>query len=91
MRTLLPLDDETIKKTAQKTRKVLVVTEANKTAGMSAEIFTRVAELVPEVEKVIRVAGKDVIIGCSPVLEKASIPSEEIFEAAMRLVAFRGF
>ena len=87
LRTLLPLDDETIKKTAQKTGKVLVVTEANKTAGMSAEIFARVVELVPKVEKIARVAGKDVIIGCSPVLEKASIPSEEeIFEAVMRLV-----
>jgi len=90
LRTLRPLDDVALKKTAEKTKRVLIVTEANKTAGMSAEIFARVIELVPNVQRVSRIAGKDVIIGCSPVLEKASIPSEEeIFQAAIEVVQGR--
>lgn len=86
LRSLRPMDDEAIKKTAEKTGRVLVVTEANKTAGTSAEIFARVTELVPKA-RVARIAGKDVVIGCSPVLEKSSIPSEEeIIEAAKKLL-----
>lgn len=87
LRSLRPIDDEAIKKSGEKTRRVLVVTEANKTMGMSAEILARVVELVPNA-RVARLAGKDVVIGCSPILERSSIPSEEeIIEAAKKLLA----
>ena len=87
LRSINPIDNETIKNSVSKTQRALVVTEANKTAGMSAEIFSRVIELVPNIKKVARLAGKDTIIGCSPVLEKASIPSiEEIKKAVLELL-----
>ena len=54
---------------------------------MSAELFARVVELVPNVKRVSRLAGKDVVIGCSPILEKASVPSvEEIKKTVMELL-----
>lgn len=87
LRSLRPIDDEAIKKSGEKTGRVLVVTEANKTVGMSAEILARVVELLPGA-RMARLAGKDVVIGCSPILERSSIPSEEeIIEAAMKLLA----
>ena len=75
LRTVKPLDEEAIQKTAEKTKRVLIVTEANRTCGMSAELSARVHELVPDVKKVVRLAGKDVILACSPGLEKFSVPS----------------
>ena len=87
LRSIAPIDDRSIKNSISKTQRALIVTEANKTAGMSAEIFSRVIELVPSVKKVARLAGKDTVIACSPILEKASVPSvEEVKEAIMDLV-----
>lgn len=84
LRSLRPIDDDAIRNSVQKTKHVLIVTEANKTLGMSAEIFTRVVELVPDVKKIGRLAGKDTIIGCSPVLENASIPTVEEIKETIR-------
>lgn len=87
LRSINPIDDEQIKNSVSKTQRALVVTESNKTAGMSAELFARVVELVPNVKRVSRLAGKDVVIGCSPILEKASVPSvEEIKKTVMELL-----
>ena len=87
LRSIAPIDDRSIKNSISKTQRALIVTEANKTAGMSAEIFSRVIELVPSVKKVARLAGKDTVIACSPILEKTSVPSvEEVKEAIMDLV-----
>ncbi len=83
IRTLRPLDELTIKRSLEKTKKVLIVTESNKTAGMSAELFTRSFELVPDLEQAVRLAGKDTIIACSPELEKYSVPSVEEIEIAL--------
>jgi pyruvate/2-oxoglutarate/acetoin dehydrogenase E1 component len=83
LRSIRPLDEEAIRKTAEKTKRVLIVTEANKTCGMSAELFAKVHELVPSVQKVARLAGKDAILACSPVLESFSVPSVEEIKLAM--------
>lgn len=88
IRTLRPLDELTIKRSLEKTKKVLIVTESNKTAGMSAELFARSFELVPNLKQAVRLAGKDTIIACSPELEKFSVPSVEEIEIALcRLAA----
>ncbi|HDN58923.1 MAG TPA: alpha-ketoacid dehydrogenase subunit beta [Candidatus Marinimicrobia bacterium] len=84
LRSLRPIDDDAIRNSVQKTKHVLIVTEANKTLGMSAEIFTRVVELVPDIKEIRRLAGKDTIIGCSPVLENASIPTVEEIKETIR-------
>ena len=82
LRTIRPLDEETMRKSLQKTGRAVIVTESNKTVGMSAELFARTYELVPDITRVLRIAGKDVILACSPVLEKYSVPSvDEIKEA----------
>ncbi|MGA2478549.1 MAG: alpha-ketoacid dehydrogenase subunit beta [Spirochaetia bacterium] len=88
MRTLRPLDETTLRASLQKTRRVVIVTESNKTAGASAELFARAYELVPDMKAVTRVAGKDTIIACSPGLEQYSVPSvEEIKEAIVAAAA----
>lgn len=88
LRTLRPLDDEAIKTSLMKTGKVLIVTESNKTAGMSAELFAKSYELAPTLKQARRLAGKDVIMACSPQLEQYSIPSvEEIQTAVLELAA----
>ncbi|GAK55617.1 transketolase central region [Candidatus Vecturithrix granuli] len=83
LRSLRPFDEETIKISLMKTGKVLIVTESNKTAGMSAELFAKSWELVPSLKQVRRLAGKDVIMACSPQLEQYSIPSVEEIQAAV--------
>ena len=88
LRTLRPLDEETIKISSAKTGKVLIVTESNKTAGMSAELFAKSCELVPNLTKVMRLAGKDTILACSPELEQYSVPSvDEIKDALLAMAA----
>jgi pyruvate/2-oxoglutarate/acetoin dehydrogenase E1 component len=87
LRTLRPLDEETIQTSLNTTGKALIVTEANKTAGMSAELFAKSYELVPDLKKVVRLAGKDTILACSPKLEQYSVPSiDEIKETLGMLV-----
>ena len=83
LRTLRPLDEEAVKKSVEKSGHALIVTESNKTAGMSAELFAKVYELVPEVKKVIRLAGKDTVIACSPELERYSVPSIDEIKGAI--------
>jgi pyruvate/2-oxoglutarate/acetoin dehydrogenase E1 component len=86
IRTLRPLDEETIRTSLEKTRRAVIVTESNKTAGVSAELFARAYELVPDIAAVIRVAGKDAIIACSPGLERYSVPSVDEISAAIAAV-----
>ena len=87
LRTLSPLDMDSVSASVKKTGRAVVVTESHRTAGMSAEIAARITEanwddLAAPVE---RVAAKDVPIPATR-LEKLSIPSvEEIVEAAKRL------
>ena len=83
LRTLRPFDEDTIKTSIVKTGRVLIVTESNKTAGMSAELFAKSWELAPGLKRVKRLAGKDVIMACSPQLEQYSIPSVEEIQAAL--------
>lgn len=83
LRTLRPLDKDTIRTSIGKTRKVLIVTESNKTAGMSAELFAKSYELESNLEKVVRLAGKDTILACSPKLEQYSVPSVDEIKNAL--------
>ena len=90
LRSLKPMDEEAMQVTAEKTRHALIVTEANKTCGMSAELYAKVHELVPNIKKVVRLAGKDVILACSPVLENFSVPSvDEIKSGISSTLALR--
>ena len=62
MRTLLPIDKETILESVKKTGKAVIVHEANKTGGVGGEIAAIIAEEAFEYldAPVTRVAGPDI-------------------------------
>ena len=89
IRTLNPLDDETIFASVARTGRAMVVSEAPMTGGFAAEISARISERCFEhlEEPVIRVAGEDIPIPLSPLLERAAVPSaQSIAEAGLWLV-----
>ena len=89
LRTLYPLDTETINSSVKKTGRALVVTEDCLTAGVSAELSARIMEGAFEFleEPVLRLAGEDIPIPVSPSLEKEAVPSvDRIFSTAKLLL-----
>ena len=87
LRTLSPMDMDAVSESVRKTTHAMVVTEAHKTAGMSAEISARISESnwTDLTSPVVRIAAKDVPIPATH-LEKLSIPSvQEIVDAAKTL------
>ncbi|MEW5815636.1 MAG: transketolase C-terminal domain-containing protein, partial [Spirochaetota bacterium] len=88
LRSLNPLDIETIVQSAKKTGRVAVVTEAHKRLGMSAEISAIVNEHVFSELKapVLRIAAKDVPVPATT-LEKYTVPNvDNIIDGIRRLV-----
>lgn len=88
LRTLSPLDVETVAASVKKTGRAVAVSEAHNTAGMAAEIAARITEVAfaDLTSPVLRIAAKDVPVPATH-LEKVSIPSpEEIFEKTRNLV-----
>lgn len=77
LRSLLPLDKETIVQSISKTGRLVVVEEDTKTLGWGAEVAAFVCEEASNLLKspVRRVATRDVPIPFSPKLEKAVLPS----------------
>jgi pyruvate/2-oxoglutarate/acetoin dehydrogenase E1 component len=84
------LDKETIKASAAKTGRLVVVDEACQTCGTAAEIISFVVE-----DEMIfdhlkshpkRVCGLDVPIPFSPPLELSALPNKEKLVAAIRKV-----
>lgn len=63
LRTLLPLDIDTIVASIQKTNRAIVVQEAQKTSGAAAEIITQINEkaILHLEAPVLRVAGPDTV------------------------------
>jgi 2-oxoisovalerate dehydrogenase E1 component beta subunit len=89
LRTLAPLDREAIARSVQKTSKVLIVHEDNKTGGVGAEIAAIIAE--DHFEQldgpILRVAAADTHIPYAPSLEEAVIPNVDDVVAALRRLA----
>lgn len=91
LRSLAPLDKETVLESVRKTSRALIVHEANMTAGFGAEIAALiVAEAFDYLDApVMRVASLDVPVPFSPPLEMAMLPSvDSIAEAARQLLAY---
>jgi len=89
LRTLVPLDEETIVKSAKKTGRVLIVDEDYMSYGMTGEVAFRIqAKALKELKVPIeRLAVPDVPIPFSKPLEDAVIPSvSAIYEKAKKLV-----
>ena len=79
LRTLLPLDIETIVESISKTNRAVIVEEDTITGGAGAEIGVRIMEEAFDYldAPVKRIAGADVPMPKSPVLEALAIPSKE--------------
>ncbi len=92
LRTLVPLDIETIADSVRRTRRAVVCHEAWVSGGYGAEIAARITEeLFDELEApVTRVGARPTHIPFSPPLERAVVPQhEEIVDAVLRVVAHR--
>jgi pyruvate/2-oxoglutarate/acetoin dehydrogenase E1 component/TPP-dependent pyruvate/acetoin dehydrogenase alpha subunit len=86
VRSLLPLDYETIGESVRKTRRVVVVEEGPRTGGVSAEIAAGIMERFGSelIAPVVRVASDDVPVPFSPVLEDAYRPDAARIASAVR-------
>jgi len=86
LRTLRPIDDETIMTSVAKTHRAVVVDEAWKTAGFSAEIVARINEqaFYQLDAPVARVCGVEVPVPYPHHLEQAAIPQPEQIVAAVK-------
>jgi 2-oxoisovalerate dehydrogenase E1 component len=91
LRTMYPLDVETILESVKKTNRLLVAHEDVLFMGFGAEIAAIVAEQAFEYldAPIMRVGGKYTPIPHSPILEKAVLPNADWVEAAAeKLLSF---
>src|SRR5205085_12517833 len=91
LRTLLPLDKETILTSIAKTSKALIVHEDTRTLGVGAEVSAILAEEAFDLldGPIVRVTAPDTPVPFSPPLEKAFLPNaDKILAAAQRLAAY---
>ena len=91
LRTLKPLDSDTIVQSVKKTGRLVTVEEGWKQSGVGAEIAARVMEDAFDYldAPVARVSGKDVPMPYAANLEKLALPSvAEVVEAA-KTVCYR--
>jgi 2-oxoisovalerate dehydrogenase E1 component beta subunit len=92
LRTLRPLDEESILEAARRTGKVLIVHEDNKVCGVGAEVSAIIAEgaLFDLDAPIQRLAGPEVpAMPFSPTLEKAyMLNGEKVANAIRKLARF---
>jgi pyruvate/2-oxoglutarate/acetoin dehydrogenase E1 component len=91
LRTLLPLDEETILKSVRKTNKCLVVHEDTKTGGIAGEIAAILAEKAfHDLDgPLVRVTSLDTPVPYAPTLEETFLPNaQKVFTAAKALARF---
>jgi pyruvate/2-oxoglutarate/acetoin dehydrogenase E1 component len=89
LRTLLPLDRETILASVKKTNKLLIAHEDTRTGGIAGEIAAIVCESAFEDldGPIARVAAPDTPVPYAPPLEEFFLPSTEKVAAAARELA----
>lgn len=89
LRTLAPLDLDSILRSVRKTGKVLIVHEETLTGGFGGEIAARIIEQAFESldAPIARVAAKDCHVPYGPLLENAMLPQEADIVAAMEKLA----
>ncbi|MBX3110857.1 MAG: alpha-ketoacid dehydrogenase subunit beta [Fimbriimonadaceae bacterium] len=91
IRSLVPLDEATIKESLAKTNRLLVVNEAPRTCGFAGEILARLAEESFELLDAppMRVTRLDTPVPWVKPLETFVLPSvDKVTEAAMRLCRY---
>ena len=77
LRTLLPLDRETILASVKRTNRLLIVHEDTRTGGMAGELAVTITESVFEYldAPIVRVTAPDTPVPYSPPLEEAFLPN----------------
>jgi 2-oxoisovalerate dehydrogenase E1 component beta subunit len=91
LRTLSPLDKETIYGSVRKTGKVILLHEDNKTGGIGAEVAALLAEECFDCldGPVVRIAAPDTPVPFSTPLEEFFLPkTRDNVEAARKLAAY---
>ncbi len=91
IRTIIPLDEETIYNSVKKTNKAIIIHEDTLTGGFGAEIAARITENCFQSldAPVRRIAGLDSHIPYSPVLEYTVLPSrEKIYKGILDLLKY---
>jgi 2-oxoisovalerate dehydrogenase E1 component beta subunit len=91
LRTIYPMDEDTVLRSIEKTSRAVVLTEAYSFVGTSAEIAAMIAEKAFEHldAPVVRLAPPNLPVPFSPPLEDAFLPGVEDIEAAVdRLAAW---
>ena len=91
LRTIIPLDEETIFNSVKKTNKAIVIHEDTFTGGFGAEIAARIADNCFEHldGPIKRIAAKDSHIPYSPILENAVLPNrDQIYKGIKELLEF---
>jgi len=86
VRSLYPLDMETIAASVKKTNKVAIVHQASLTGGVGAEVGMRITETVFDYldAPVKRIAAQDVPVPFSPILEDFVVPTEGRIEGQIK-------
>lgn len=87
LRTLSPLDTEAIIRSVEKTGRAIVVQEAQKSAGIAAEVIAQINELaITKLEAPVgRVTGPDTVLGF-PLIEDEWLPDANRIVKAMNKV-----
>jgi len=90
-RTLIPLDEEAILASVEKTNRVVIADEGHLRGGAAADIAAIIADKGFDYldAPVKRVTALDVPIPFSPPLEKAAVPDEARIEAGIREIVGR--
>lgn len=91
LRSIRPWDVDTVATSVRKTGKLMIVHEDHLTQGFGAEIAATAAKVCFEWldAPITRVGAKDIPIGFSRILERATLPYEEdVFEAMQALARY---
>nr|WP_244618153.1 MULTISPECIES: pyruvate dehydrogenase complex E1 component subunit beta [Rhizobium] len=90
LRTLNPLDFDTVRQHVERVGKAMVVSEGVMTSGVAAELAARISEECFDFleQPVVRVAGEDIPISVSQELESGSVPSTSLIaEVAEKMLS----
>lgn len=91
LRTIVPLDEETIYKSVKKTNKLIVIHEDTLTGGFGGEIASRIADSCFQYldGPVRRIAALDTHIPYSPILESTVLPNRDrVYKGIKELIEY---
>ena len=86
LRTIKPIDMDTIKQSIEKTKKVVIIEEGYSVCGVASELISKINEtcFYSLDAPIKRVCSLDVPIPCCPAFENEIIPSLKRIESAIR-------